>query len=74
MPSEFPHIIPALPPEVDILETHQTAYEFYREVRYREEFERYCQWYEMTAQQHRQELHKMRGDFNLFGWFSRRRK
>ena len=35
----------------------------------REEFEAYCQWYDDTAEFHRQELEKMRGDLNLFAWF-----
>ena len=47
--------------------------DFYREVRHREEFERYCDWYYRTAAANQAELQRMQGDFNLFGWFNRRR-
>ena len=59
-------------PAVEILELHQITYDFHQEVRYREEFEHYCQWYYQTAERHRQELEAMQGDINLFSWFSRR--
>ncbi len=57
----------------DILQVYQVTSEFYQEVKYREEFEQYCQWYTETAERHQQELQKMRGDFNLFSWFCRGR-
>lgn len=59
--------------EIEILQAYQFTAEFYREVQYREDFERHCQWYDETAERHRQELEKMRGDINIFGWFSRGR-
>lgn len=66
-------IRPAIPPaQLDILKGYQASSKFYREVEYRQEFERHCQWYQQIAQQHRQELQKMRGDINLLSWFRRR--
>lgn len=69
LPNNFSQLIPYLPPELETLETYQFTQEFYQEVKYREEFEAYCQWYDDTAEFHRQELEKMRGDLNLFAWF-----
>ena len=73
MPDELQRIVPASPPTVDIFATYQLASEFHREIQYRQEYQRYCEWYQLTAEHHRQELQKMRGDFNLFGWFCRHR-
>ncbi|MBW4678891.1 MAG: hypothetical protein KME19_02105 [Microcoleus vaginatus WJT46-NPBG5] len=67
-------IVPAPQPDIEILETHQISREFYREVEQREEFNEYCRWYYETAQKNQQELEKMRGDINIFGWFFRGRK
>jgi len=71
--NEFRRIIPAPPPAADIFATHQLAFEFRREAEYRQELKNYSEWYYLTAQSHRQELQKMRGDINLFGWFNRRK-
>ena len=71
---ELRSIFPALQPEIEILEAHQVAREFYREVEYREDFANYCQWYYETAERHQKELQKMRGDLNIFGWFLRGKK
>lgn len=57
-------------PAAEILKAHQLTREFHQEVEYREDFNQYCQWYYETAERHRQELEKMRGDINIFGWFS----
>lgn len=65
-------IRPASPSQLDFLAEYQVSYEFHREVQYRQEFDRHCRWYEQTAQQHRQELQKMRGDINILSWFHRR--
>jgi hypothetical protein len=73
LPNNFSQLIPYLQPELEILETHQVTQEFYQEVKYRQEFEVYCQWYYETAESHRQELQKMRGDLNLFRWFFRQK-
>jgi len=73
MPDEFQRIVPAPPPAVDIFATYQLASEFHREIQYRQEYQRYCEWYQLTAERHRQELQKMRGELNLFGWFCRHR-
>lgn len=69
LPNNFSQLLPSLQPELEILETYKVTQEFYQEVKYREEFEAYCQWYDETAECHRQELEKMRGDINLFSWF-----
>ncbi|MBD2183466.1 hypothetical protein [Aerosakkonema funiforme] len=70
MSEELRRIIP-LPPVAgdEIFAAYQATSEFYQEVRYREEFERYCQWYYTTAQRHRQELQKMKREVNILGWF-----
>jgi len=57
-------------PEFEVLEVQQVSYEFYAEVRHRQEFECYCQWYYNTAQQHQQEHQKLQRDFNFMGWFN----
>ncbi|HBB35268.1 MAG TPA: hypothetical protein DDZ80_24115 [Cyanobacteria bacterium UBA8803] len=71
MPQEFRHIIPTAP-GADIFAIYQLTHEFYRETQDRQEFERYCEWYRLTAKCHQQELQKMKGDINLFGWFCHR--
>ncbi len=72
-PKELRHIIPAPPPAAEIFATYQLAYEFRREAEHREALQQYSDWYYITAQRHRQELEKMRGDINIFGWFNRHR-
>lgn len=74
MLKEFPYFIPAPPPAAEIFATYQMTHDFYREAEYRKELERYCQWYHMTAEANRQELQRMRGDINIFGWFNRGRR
>jgi hypothetical protein len=72
MSQQFSRIIPQPEqPAAEILRATQAAQEFYREVRYRENFNNYCQWYYATAEQHQKELQEMRGDINIFGWFLR---
>jgi hypothetical protein len=73
MAEQLRYIIPAPPPPADIFATYKLSHEFYREALHRQEHERYCEWYRLTAQSHRQELQKMRDDINLFGWFCRRK-
>ncbi|MBW4573774.1 MAG: hypothetical protein KME08_00655 [Aphanothece sp. CMT-3BRIN-NPC111] len=73
-PNEFQQIIPAPPPAAEIFATHQLAYEFRREAEHRQELKSYCEWYRTTAELHRQELQKMQGDINIFGWFNRARR
>lgn len=70
MSEELRRIIP-LPPRVadETFATYQATTEFYQEVQYRNELERYCHWYYMTAERHRQELQKMRKETNILGWF-----
>jgi hypothetical protein len=64
------HIIP-LPrtDAADILLAYQLTFDFYQEVRHREAFEHYCQWYYRVAEQNRQEDVAMKNDLNLFGFF-----
>jgi microcompartment protein CcmL/EutN len=65
-------IVPLPQPDViEVLETHQTSYEFYQEVRYRDALEEYCQWYAAVAEQHRRELETMRQEINIMSWFRR---
>ncbi|MGA7932878.1 MAG: hypothetical protein WCA35_04805 [Kovacikia sp.] len=63
---------PLSQPILEALEVHQVTQEFRWEVQYREEFDRYCEWYRMTAKKNQQELQKLQGDLNLFGWFCRK--
>lgn len=73
MAHELRWIAPTPPdPEIEILEVHQVAFEFHAEVRHREAFERYCQWYAQVSQQHQQEHLKLQRDWNLMGWFTPR--
>ena len=53
----------------EICQVYQTTQEFYQEVKYREDFKNYCQWYYAVAEQHQKELQKMRSDINIFGFF-----
>jgi hypothetical protein len=72
MSQELPHVIPSPQSEVeDTFSAYQTTHEFYHEVQGRLEFQRYCEWYYATAEIHRQELQKMRGELNIFKWFRR---
>lgn len=74
MPQEVRQIIPAPPPEVEeIFATYQSTSQFYREVETREAKSLYCAWYCEIANRHRQELHQMRGELNIMGWFRRSR-
>ncbi len=73
MSQDFPQIIPSEHSEVEEnLLVHQTTREFYDEVQTRSEFQQYCHWYYATAERHRQELEKMRGEINIFAWFRRK--
>ena len=58
--------------ELEILETYQVTYTFYEEVRYRQDFEDYCQWYYNVAEKHQQEFESMKNDLNILGWFCRK--
>jgi len=70
MSDELRQIIPQPPAAADeTFAAYQETSEFYREISYRQEFERYCQWYYMTAERHRQDLKKMKREVNIFSWF-----
>ena len=73
MSKNLPYIIQYTQPQVEeAFGSYQTTHQFYHEVRSRSEFKRYCEWYYTTAEQHRQELKRMRGELNIFQWFRRR--
>jgi hypothetical protein len=73
MSSNLHWIVPAQPqPDPsDILVAYNITHHFYREVEYRDAFERHCQWYRETAEMHQQEWRAMQGDLNILGWFRR---
>lgn len=73
LPHELPNIVPQPGTVSETLQRAKITREFYQEVQYRREFERYCQWYYAVAEQHQQELKKMQGDLNILGWFRRSR-
>ncbi len=63
-----------LPPAIlEALVAYNLTREFYREVEYREEFDRYVQWYRATAATNQRELQKMQRDINVLGWFNQHR-
>lgn len=71
---ELHHIIPTPQPEIqEIFQVYETTYQFYREADYRQELDRYCEWYSQVAEQHQRDLAQMRGEVNLFGWVCRSR-
>lgn len=73
MSKNLPHIIPSPQPEVeDTFAVYHTSSQFYQEVQARSELKRYCEWYYTTAECHRQELEKMRGELNIMRWFRRK--
>ncbi|AFZ25285.1 hypothetical protein Cylst_3118 [Cylindrospermum stagnale PCC 7417] len=73
MSKNLPYIIFTPQPEVEeTFATHQATRQFYQEVETRSEFQRYCEWYRLTAAQNRRDLEKMRGELNIFQWFRRR--
>ncbi|ARV58609.1 hypothetical protein BZZ01_08135 [Nostocales cyanobacterium HT-58-2] len=73
MSQELPRIIPAPQPEVeDTFATYQTTHQFYQEVQVRSDFQQHCEWYNTTAERHRQELKRMRGELNIMQWFRKR--
>lgn len=53
----------------DILESHQLTYDFYRELKHRQAFAEYCQWYKETALQNQRDLARMNQGFFLFRLF-----
>ncbi|NEP04712.1 MAG: hypothetical protein F6K25_23770 [Okeania sp. SIO2G4] len=70
MPPELRSIFPETnSPATEIFQISQTTQEFYQEVKYRENFQNYCQWYYKIAEQHQKELQKMRSDINILGFF-----
>ncbi len=73
MSRNLPLIIPSPQPEVEeTFASHQTSHQFYQEVQARSEFKNHCEWYYTTAECHRQELEKMRGELNFFRLFRRK--
>ncbi|MBW4520235.1 MAG: hypothetical protein KME16_11110 [Scytolyngbya sp. HA4215-MV1] len=72
MSQDFRFILPLPQASAEVLEAHQLAQDFRREVYHREALEQYCQWYYATAKKHQQELVRMRSDFNFLNWFYRK--
>lgn len=62
-------IIPLPQSDIETLDRYQTTHEFYEEVKYRQAFDDYCQWYYAVAEQHRRELETMRREINFMSWF-----
>ncbi len=56
---------------VEAFETYRVTHNFYAEVRQRQDFEAYCQWYYAVSEQHRQEVEAMKHDINILEWFCR---
>jgi hypothetical protein len=73
LPNEFPQGAPIPQDVAQNLESAKVTREFYHELEHRQAFDGYCQWYYQTAERHRQELTKMRGDINIMGWFNRKK-
>ncbi len=72
MSKNLPYIIPASQSEVAPgFTNYQITYQFYQEVHTRLELQRHREWYYATAEQHRQDLKKMRGELNILQWFRR---
>ncbi len=66
-------MIPLPQPEAaEILLAYQITFEFHQEVRHREAFEQYCQWYYRVAEQNRRDYVAMEKEPNLFGFFCRK--
>lgn len=73
MSQELHHIIPSPQPQVDeTFASYQTTHQFYHEVQARSQLKKYCDWYDTTAEKHRQELERMRGELNIMQWFRRK--
>ncbi len=74
MSKDLPYIIPSPQPQVEeSFAVYQTTHQFYHEVKTRSDYQEYCEWYYAIAEQHRQDLKKMRGEFNIMQFFVRRR-
>ncbi|MBX2864372.1 MAG: hypothetical protein KTR27_12550 [Leptolyngbyaceae cyanobacterium MAG.088] len=56
----------------ETIELQQIAYEFRQEVKHRNDFEAYCQWYYAAAANHQAEYAAMQNDIPFFSWFCKR--
>ncbi|PMB23219.1 hypothetical protein [Fischerella thermalis] len=73
MSQDLPHIIPCPQPQIEEgFAVYQTTHQFYHEVKTRADYQEYCEWYYAIAEQHRQDLKKMRGELNIMQFFVRR--
>ncbi|MDM9379309.1 hypothetical protein QUB80_01120 [Chlorogloeopsis sp. ULAP01] len=73
MSKDLPLIIPSPQPQVEeSFAAYQTTHQFYQEVQVRSEHQQFCEWYHTTAERHRQELKRMRGELNIMQFFLRR--
>jgi uncharacterized protein YaaW (UPF0174 family) len=74
MPNDLRWVAPSPQPIPEAIIVHEVTREFYREVKYRDEFEDYCQWYRAIAAKHQKEMQRMQKDINLLGWLYRARR
>ena len=58
----------------DVLELHQAAIDFRRELEHRQAFEDYCKWYYRLAEQNRAEMRAMQNDADSFMWWLGRKQ
>ncbi|MFM7427973.1 MAG: hypothetical protein ACKO7W_23745 [Elainella sp.] len=66
----FQQIVPLPQAEAEeVLLVQQASHDFFAEVRFRQAFDAYCEYYQQMAEQHRRELEAMRNDINVLGWF-----
>jgi hypothetical protein len=71
LPHELPEFL-AQSPQQEAFAVYQLTRKFYQEVEYRQEKERYCQWYHQVAAQHQHEFRKLKRDPYFLNWFLRR--
>lgn len=65
-------LAPLPQPILEALIAYALTREFYQEVGHRQEYDRYCEWYQKTAAANQREFAKMQADINLLGWFNQR--
>lgn len=65
-------IVPLQPEVEEVFAVYEVAQDFYREAQRREDLSVYSEWYDRTAEEHRQEFAAMQNDINVLRWFYRR--
>ncbi|NJR65140.1 MAG: hypothetical protein HC772_07165 [Leptolyngbyaceae cyanobacterium CRU_2_3] len=75
MSDSFSYLIPIPPVAINAyFEVYPVTYAFYEEAKLRQDHAECCQWYAQVADQHRQELAQMQGEWNPLQWFYRGRR